>query len=211
MIHALLIGESANFRSLNWSEVRAWKPEQGLLWVHLDGGAEESRQWVMTNRHLPSIVPPALLADETRPRCSTIGDGALIVLRGVNLNPGSDPEDMVSIRLWIESRLVISVRLRPLLSIPDVVDSLEQQPLTGTGDLVVRLASRLVDRMGDVIDSMEDRVAELEHAIFGNQIALVGFKGVSCNVKKLLAGILGGDLNCLTAHECRHLGIRSRI
>lgn len=165
LVHAFLIGESGKPRTLDWNGIRAWKPELGLMWVHLDASFEESRQWVATGSYLPSIVPNALLADETRPRVNAVGDGALVVLRGVNLNPGADPEDMVSIRLWVESQRVISVRLRRMLSVEDVVASLEQQPLTGAGDLVVRLAGRLVDRMSDVIDGMEERVADLEQSV----------------------------------------------
>lgn len=165
LVHAFLIGESGKPRTLDWNGIRAWKPELGLMWVHLDASFEESRQWVSTGSYLPSIVPNALLADETRPRVNAVGDGALVVLRGVNLNPGADPEDMVSIRLWVESQRVISVRLRRMLSVEDVVASLEQQPLTGAGDLVVRLAGRLVDRMSDVIDGMEERVADLEQSV----------------------------------------------
>jgi len=165
LVHAFLIGESGKPRTLDWNGIRAWKPELGMMWVHLDASFEESRQWVATGSYLPSIVPNALLADETRPRVNAVGDGALVVLRGVNLNPGADPEDMVSIRLWVESQRVISVRLRRMLSVEDVVASLEQQPLTGTGDLVVRLTGRLVDRMSDVIDGMEERVADLEQSV----------------------------------------------
>lgn len=165
LVHAFLIGESGKPRTLDWNGIRAWKPELGLMWVHLDASFEESRQWVSTGSYLPSIVPNALLADETRPRVNAVGDGALVVLRGVNLNPGADPEDMVSIRLWVESQRVISVRLRRMLSVEDVVASLEQQPLTGAGDLVVRLAGRLVDRMSAVIDGMEERVADLEQSV----------------------------------------------
>lgn len=167
LIHALVIEDSGELRAIDWSDLRAWESEQGLLWVHLDASAEQTRQWMTGEGNLPSIVPPALLAEETRPRASAVGDGALILLRGVNLNPGADPEDMVSIRLWVEARRVISTRLRRLLSVEDVVASLASQPLTGTGDLVVRLASRLVDRMSDVIDGMEERVADLEQALLG--------------------------------------------
>ncbi len=167
LIHALVIDESGEPRAIDWSDVRTWESEQGLLWLHLDARAEQTRQWMSGEGRLPIIVPPALLAEETRPRTSAVGDGALVVLRGVNLNPGADPEDMVSIRLWVEARRVISTRLRRLLSVEDVVASLASQPLTGTGDLVVRLAGRLVDRMSDVIDGMEERVADLEHALLG--------------------------------------------
>lgn len=36
-------------------------------------------------------------------------DGGLIMnLRGVNPNPGADPDDMVSLRLWASDGLIIS-------------------------------------------------------------------------------------------------------
>ncbi len=38
------------------------------------------------------------------------GDGWLVILRGVNLNPGADSEDMVSIRMWIEAHRLIALR-----------------------------------------------------------------------------------------------------
>jgi zinc transporter len=33
----------------------------------------------------------------------TVGQSLLVILRGVNLNPGADPEDMVSVRLWLDA------------------------------------------------------------------------------------------------------------
>ena len=69
----------------------------------------------------------ALLADETRPRISNHGDGMLVILRGVNCNENSDPEDMVSTRLWIDEHRIISVQKRNLSAIDDVVEEIHQR------------------------------------------------------------------------------------
>jgi len=165
LIHALLFDDSGNIRTLDWDGVRAWRPGDGILWLHLDASAEETRIWIVQDSQLPNVVPPALLADETRPRTSAIGDGAMIVLRGVNLNPGANPEDMVSIRLWVDAHRIVSTYRRTLVSVPNVVESHRQRPVSGTGDIVVRLADGLTERMNDVIDDLDDRVAELEQAV----------------------------------------------
>ncbi len=44
-----------------------------------------------------------MLETETRPLCLQSGEGILLVMRGVNLNPEAEFEDMVSIRVWLDS------------------------------------------------------------------------------------------------------------
>ncbi len=98
----------------------------------------------------------------------------LIALRGVNLNPGADPEDMVSVRIWIDETRILTTRRRELLSINDIISQLE----TGEGpassaDFVTLLADRLVWRMTDTIEGMEDKAAELEENMLeGGQTSL---------------------------------------
>ena len=67
-----------------------------------------------------------VLAGETRPRTLVTSGGLLVVLRGVNTNPGEDPEDMVSVRLWLEPNRVITTRRRRLLSVIDIAEALER-------------------------------------------------------------------------------------
>lgn len=162
MIRALLIKKTKAVQSLDRDAALAWQPDQGLLWLHLDTKEDETKQWLHADNQLPQVVTAALLASETRPRANTIGDGVLLALRGVNLNPGANPVDMVSISLWIEADRIISTRRRHLLSVDDVVDSLDKHPLTGPGDLVARLADRLVRRTSDVIDRLDHQVSNLE-------------------------------------------------
>lgn len=134
--------------------------------MHLDFTQEGTHRWLMRESGLDSLIAEALTADETRPRCESIDEGLLLSLRGVNCNPGSEPEDMVSVRLFCTAERIISTRRRQLLSISDLVQSLERGdgPRTG-GELTAMLAERLIERMIDVINGLEERIDDMEENI----------------------------------------------
>jgi len=166
LINAFLLDGNGGARRLDWAEVRSWTPEQGPMWTHFDFTAAEVKQWLENESALDPLISDALMADETRPRCVPISDGLLISLRGVNTNPGSDPEDMVAVRLFCTPDRVISTRRRRLLSARDLAEALErgQGPRT-TGELVAMLADGLVERMSGVVSDLDERIDELEEEI----------------------------------------------
>jgi len=167
LIHAYLLDGNGGGHFLDWQAVHDWTPAQGRLWLHFDYTAPFSQDWMTQQSGLDPLAADALLTEETRPRAVTLKDGLLIALRGVNQNPDSDPEDMVSIRLWIDDDRIISTRKRDLLSTQDILAQLEN----GTGpsnsaEFLVALTDRLVWRMSDTINLLEDRAGELEsHAL----------------------------------------------
>lgn len=65
------------------------------------------------------------MAEETRPRITEIKDGMLVILRGVNLNENAEPEDMISIRMWIDEQRIITMRKRPLKAVNDIEKTLK--------------------------------------------------------------------------------------
>ncbi len=163
LVQAYVLDGEGGGRSLGWADLEAWKPERGLLWIHLDRMHEKAHRWLEDASGLEPTVTEALLAEETRPRSVAIGTALLLILRGVNLNPGTDPEDMVSIRLWVEPRRIISMRGRRLMAAEDVSTAIA----AGGGprdaaDFVVMLADRLVERMSPVLTDLDDEVDDLE-------------------------------------------------
>jgi zinc transporter len=164
---AFLLDGKGSGRAVDSSDIASWSPEQGFLWVHIDIHHPASRQWLLDREDVDEIVEDALLAVETRPRAVSSDRGLLLVLRGVNMNPGADPDDMVAIRLWIEPGRIISSRRRKLLSIQDIRDAIPAgKGPRSAGDFVVMLVERLADRIGDVVENIEDAVetAELQAA-----------------------------------------------
>jgi zinc transporter len=166
LICAYRLDDAARRQCLDWSGVKEAWPGAGVLWVHQDFNADEAQHWLKEESKLDPIVIGALLADETRPRAEIFGRGSLINLRGVNLNPGADPDDMVSVRLWIDGRRVVSVRLRRLMAIQDLREEIEAgRGPQSTEAFLDSLVRYLTNRMGPVVESMEDRLADAEDAI----------------------------------------------
>ena len=97
-------------------------------------------------------------------------------LRASTTEFGADPEDMVSIRLWVQPRRVISVRRRSLLAAQDVKAELER----GNGprdvpEIVIHLIERLAVRIADFVDDIEARVSAFEAEVSsGDSIVLSG-------------------------------------
>jgi zinc transporter len=147
-------------------EIQEWTDSAGLLWVHLNFEAPEAQRWIKEESQLDDVVGDALLAEESRPRVTAFDDGLLIAVRGVNLNPEADPEDMVSLRIWAEKDRIITTRRRKLLSVADLCSAIDngKGPRT-SGEFLEEVTDRLMVRMGGVIDGLEDKAAELEEAV----------------------------------------------
>lgn len=163
LVYGYLFDQSGRASVANLDELS--RPTDSVSWVHLDAGNEESRSWLEKHGDLPPLIAEALMADETRPRVQMHASGFLLVLRGVNLNPGADPEDMISIRIWIEAQRVITTRRRRLLSVEDTVESFKLKPVSGSTDLLTRITGRMINRINDVVDQLEDRIADLEEGV----------------------------------------------
>ena len=134
-----------------------------VRWIHLDGKYEDSAAWLEVNADLDPLVIESLTAADARPRSYVKGKGLLLVLRGVNLNPGADPDDMVSIRAWIEPDRIITLHDRKVMAVEDIREALEDGCGPGaSGGFLVELALRLSERMSGPISEIEDTADELE-------------------------------------------------
>ena len=162
-LHSCVLDRRGGSRPIDLPAMARWTAEQGILWIHIDVNDNASRLWLTDASGVEPSVVESLLADETRPRSFTTENGLLVVLRGVNTNPGDDPEDMVSIRLWIEQDRIISTRRRRLLSVDDIREVLSKGEGPGsTGQFISVLTGRMADRIGDFVNNIEDRVSDAE-------------------------------------------------
>lgn len=156
--HAVPLQLSADRRAVTRTRGR-------LLWRHIDGNDSECRRWLREEARLHETVLDALEALETRPRTMKHGDGALVVLRGVNQNPDADPGDLVSIRLWVTAREVLSVSFRPMLAIGDMVEVVRSGAVRDAGDFIVELAEVLVRRLDDTLEGLSRSLDTIEEDI----------------------------------------------
>ena len=162
-LYAVSLDGTGKGAGLNLDEANNFSKEDGLLWVHLNYNSEESHRWLAEKSGLDSVVIESLTEQETRPRWYSKNNGLLVILRGVNLNPDSNPEDMVSIRLWIEPLKIISVRHRNLLAVEDIKNALQQgNGPENAGEFLTDLINNLSVRMAKVIEELDNFVDNLE-------------------------------------------------
>ena len=160
-----LLDKKGSATELKYEELNSVDTTDKILWVHFDYSTQEAKDWIR-NQCNNSIVADALLADETRPRTTLLGDSLLLALRGVNLDPHSRPENMISIRLFISSNMIISTSRRTLLSVTEIIEELRKGiGVKSTSEFLVELTYRMIDRMDDVIDQLQDRTDYLEENI----------------------------------------------
>lgn len=170
LVAGYILDGNGGGQAIDWQAIDTWQPEQGILWAHFDVHSEKVHAYLYQRSGLESIMADALLELETRPRCLSTPQGLLLVLRGVNLNPGADPEDMVAIRIWSDGQRIFSVRRRKLLTIQDMCSNIEMgRGPSSCSEFIVDIADRLVERMADVVEQLDDAVDQLEVQVITNE------------------------------------------
>jgi len=164
LLFAFVLDGHGGGRELNWQGIRNWSPSNGVLWVHLDRTGDEARSWVSNETGIDKATTETLLLrTATRPRVQRIGDGLLVVLRGINFNPGDAPNDMVGLHMWIDASRIITLRRRRLMAGSAIRDLL----LSGTGprnasDFLSEVAEQLLKPIVPVISELDDAVDEVQ-------------------------------------------------
>lgn len=139
-------------------------PRASYRWIHFDLATPGIERWF--SEFVPATAAKAMLQEETRPRCDPVGQGLIVNLRGVNLNPQASPEDMVSVRLWITAGSVISVQARTVYSISAIRESADNGTAPADiGAFVSHLAYIITKRIESVSLDLDDKVDELEDAV----------------------------------------------
>jgi zinc transporter len=169
-VFAFVLNGDGGGSALDWEGVERWHRDQGTLWLHLDYAGDEVRRWLADKSGIDAVISDSLTAEETRPRSLLHKGGMLLILRGVNLNPGADPEDMISVRCWIERDRIVTLRHRRAMAFEDIRQALlSGSGPAGAGAFLEALSDRLVVRMADVISDTDDAVDALEDEVLTRQ------------------------------------------
>ncbi len=165
MSHSFLI-EQWDFSTFPAKRVEPKEP-LGLLqenhWYHCQREAKELRHWLLVNDFESGVVD-SLLADDTRPRFELFDDQSfLLIMRGVNLNEGATPDDMLSVRILWHKGILISTRKISSKAITDIRQALDEQrgPKT-TARLLLAIIDGLNQNIAQFLDGVEEQLFEIE-------------------------------------------------
>ena len=134
-------------------------------WWHFDLSDPMLEPWVTDNLH--EIPAGSLIQKQTRPRCDRFESGLILNLRGINLNVGEDADEMVSVRMYVDSNLLITVRRKKVFAIDAIRRAAEENsappsPAEFLEELVERLTVRVEQHVAEIDEITEFFEDDLE-------------------------------------------------
>nr|WP_238938947.1 zinc transporter ZntB [Mixta mediterraneensis] len=148
-------------------------------WLHLNYTHPQSLEWLQSTPLLPDSVRDALAGDSMRPRVNRLGDGFMIVLRSVNYNSDSRPDQLVAMRLFINDKLIVSTRRRKVYAVDEVLTDLQNgNGPVDCGSWLVEICDALTDHTSEFIEELHDKIIELEDALLDQRIPARGELGL---------------------------------
>jgi zinc transporter len=125
--------------ALDWQTLPS-AADAANTWVHLYLDDDRARNWLLEESGIPLVAAEALLYEETRPRCTPIGDGLLLNLRGVKL-----------------------------ITIADIRERLHTgRGPKNSSEFLLDVTSHLLDRMGPVIADLDDAIDAIEDRVLAD-------------------------------------------
>ncbi len=215
---AFIIAHDGSAHRVALVEAEANRNGSALVWLHIDGNSADCMAWLRDQSGIPVAAVSALSAIETRPRATPLDDGVMVNLRGVNMNPDADPEDLVSIRLWAEAGRVLSVSYRPMLALDDLIAVVEAGRVRDPGDLIVHLAEVLTIRLETPINDLADTVDRLEEDVIEGEMkslrerigrvrrTAIGLRRYISPQRDALSGLILGRFAWLNEDDRIHIG-----
>ncbi|TQS73529.1 zinc transporter ZntB [Rhodobacteraceae bacterium] len=168
--HMLNASASANASAgETQSEILDALRDERLAWVHLDGTHPQAQDWIRTELdYLDPQAVEALLDRDTRPRTTVLGEGLMVILRGINFNEGEDREDMVSLRMYVDNCRIVTVARKGIRAINRMDDAIRvgRAPQTA-GLFLVRLVEDLVGNIAGFQAELDEVVEALEVEVYG--------------------------------------------
>lgn len=133
------------------------------VWIHLNGRHGDTKKFLRDDIGLEPLLIKSMLAEETRPRFEETEQGTLLILRSINHNPGPEPEDLVSIRLWMSGHRIITISRRKARAISDLDERMKQnRGPRKAGEFISMLCMCIDDGIEPAIGALEDSIDDLE-------------------------------------------------
>ena len=172
LVRAHLLNSTVG-KLLCWEDIFKWKASDGLLWVHLDRTDAYVEQWLINDDAITPEIVNSLLKDDTRPRFSEVADDqVLLIVKGVNLNSDSTPEDMVALRMWTDGSRLITLGFKPIAAVSAAGKLYEQSkgPKSIEG-LLLQLIRNLDSKIEPLVYELSNELDTFENSLdAGNEL-----------------------------------------
>lgn len=164
LLFAYILDGKGGGKQIDWNGIEAWKPGDGVLWIHLDRTGERTKDWISNSAGIdPATSETLLMSPANRPRVQRVGDGLMVIMRGVNLNSGDQPDDMVGLHMLIDAHRILTLRRRRLMAGTEIRDLVvAARGPKDSSEFLSEIADRILQPMVPIIGDLDDKVDHLQ-------------------------------------------------
>ncbi len=142
------------------------KKNDRFFWHNLDYKDDGILDLLIKDYGLSADVADALCDESTRPRYFHDDNGVVLILRGINNNQGCDPDDMVSLRVWVDKNKIITLAHRRLKVVSQMSQDIKKGVLPESPmQLFLTISQMMVDGINDTIIQISEDTDDLEEKV----------------------------------------------
>ena len=135
----------------------------GATWLHMCTRHPETAGQLVGVEGLDRLTVEAMMRQEARSRILVRDDGVMVLLKAMHKREGFKPEDMISLRIWVDRERVITPREADVDAIVDLRDRLLQgQGPTTPAQFLADLVDAHLAEVTEEVDALEDAVGRLD-------------------------------------------------
>ena len=156
--------------ALEWLNAAA-KPE-GFVWLHFSLSNSRTEPWIRKSLPLAEVFYESLHQSVGSTRLELDDETLIAVVHDVMFNSNFDSGNISTLTLCMESRLVVSARLRPLRSVDMLRASVKAgQALRSPAELLAELLRNQAAVLAEIVRESTLRVDTIEDSLLANRIS----------------------------------------
>jgi len=173
LICGYILRSDGSLHHLHWHEVDTIIGEPDAnIWLHFNLADLRAKRWIETCAAIPRAAKQILLGTSNQMMLEPVEHGLVGVLGDLHHEFDTDPSKIGVLRLYLDNRLLISVRRHPLKSIDSLRRSVaDGVPAAKPISLVIRLLHHLSETFGATITELGETTDRIEDRILDNHIS----------------------------------------
>lgn len=163
---SLVFQKDSSIKRVMGNGAIALREEECCFWQNMDYKDSETAGRLLQDYELDPTVVEALCDEDTRPRFFVQGNGMAMILRAVNLTSGTEDDDMISLRIWVDEDKIITLEHHNLKAIEDAMHHIEiMKGIKTPTQCFLKIATKLADDIAEVSLDINDRTDDLESEV----------------------------------------------
>lgn len=141
-----------------------------VVWLHFNARIGQARNWIHGCERLQEPLRGFLLETDERKRIEQVGEGYIGVLSDIRYDFDFDPDEIATLRFYLDRRCLISTRLQPSNAADQLRTEIRQgRYFDSTAKLLLYLFESQVAKLTETTSQVRDRLDDIEDQVLAGQ------------------------------------------